>query len=172
MQGHYVRGSWRHGGGDRCLVYFIPDVNIFFFFIGCDAEKLMPFVLQCIPERKMQTKNHQLSSMQRRLGNTLFSLPISLPYQTSLHSGETTKSPPDPPLAKNTASSKRKKTTSCEPSTSTPKRLNSRPSRRRPHIATPMNSTSQRSTPARGTAESTSHHGRRSARSGMTWSSY
>jgi len=31
MQGHYVRGSWRHGGSDRCPVYFIPDVKIFFF---------------------------------------------------------------------------------------------------------------------------------------------
>jgi len=42
MQGHYVRGLWRHGGGDRSPVYFIPDVKIF-FFIGCDAEKLMHF---------------------------------------------------------------------------------------------------------------------------------
>jgi len=40
MQGHYVRGSWRHGGGDRCPVYSIPDVKIF-FFAGCNAEKLM-----------------------------------------------------------------------------------------------------------------------------------
>jgi len=33
MQGHYVRGLWRHGGGDRCPVYFIPDVKIFFFHL-------------------------------------------------------------------------------------------------------------------------------------------
>ena len=42
MQGHYVRGSWGRGGGDRCPVYFIPDVKIF-FFAGCNAEKLMHF---------------------------------------------------------------------------------------------------------------------------------
>jgi len=31
MQGHYARGAWGHGGGDRCPVYFVPDVKIFFF---------------------------------------------------------------------------------------------------------------------------------------------
>jgi len=31
MQGHYVRGSWRHGGGDRCFVCFILDGKIFIF---------------------------------------------------------------------------------------------------------------------------------------------
>jgi len=42
MQGHYVRGSWRHGSGDRCPVYFIPDVKSF-FFAGGHAGELMHF---------------------------------------------------------------------------------------------------------------------------------
>jgi len=47
MQGHYVRGSWRHGGGDRCPVYFVPDVKIFFLSLVAIQKNSCTFVLQC-----------------------------------------------------------------------------------------------------------------------------